>query len=239
MKQKKGLIIGLIVAFLAVFAVASVMGYRMFRQVRHKQAMNVLTAELNKMEGAISNQAFTEEESAQILDRTVSQGEYAVVERGVKDHYKDLVARQKEMVQYLGQDELSQFITTEALLADAPNFETTIQKLGEFRATEQKLRDSFLYLTSEEGVRQYQPSGLKGDLQKVFDNYVTEITSANMASMIEGNVASYNQTMDAIGQVLDYLKTNQSSWIVENGQILFKTQESLDAFNEITNQIPQ
>ncbi len=239
MKQKKGLIVGLIVALLAVFAVASVVGYKVFQQVRHRQALHALTEELNKMEGVISNQAFTDAESSQILDRTVSKGDYAVLERAVKDHCKDLFAKQNEMTQYLEKNEIEQYLTPEALASDAPNFETTTQKLAEFRETEKNLRESWLYLASEEGIRQYQSAQLKGDLKKLFDEYVENVTSSDVQSVIESDVAYYNQTMDAIGQALEYLKNNQSSWVMENGQILFNTEESLNAYNAILSQIPE
>ena len=73
----------------------------------------------------------------------------------------------------------------------------------------------------------------------MFDEYVENVTSSDVQSVIESDVAYYNQTMDAIGQALEYLKNNQSSWVMENGQILFNTEESLNAYNAILSQIPE
>lgn len=239
MKNKKGLIVGIVIAIVLLGTIVSVISYKMLGQIRHKREMGRLMQELNEVDRILSSENFEADDTEEVMGRTVTKGQYAEVERAIKAHGKEMISMSDEIVKYYDDQIIENFLTPEMMQADAPAFTNTIQKLTEFKEKQNNYLESWKSLISEEGVRKYQKTNFGKDLQKVFDHYVDKIAALGVEEEMEDTIDYSNNTVDVMLEALNYLKDNQSAWTIEDGQIAFYSEEAMNTYQAIVDKFQE
>lgn len=171
-------------------------------------------------------------------------GDYAYVEEAVKKFYKELSDSVKTMNFYLNDEELTNILSAENLASDGPHFQKSYQILEETRKNSTEAIEKIANLCDEETIKNLI------DKDKV-DSYYYELyqklmytkddlkefaeTKQEMQTLSE----NLNIFLDKVKEMLNMLENNSNSWIIENGQLYFDTDELVAEYNALYNELNQ
>lgn len=171
-------------------------------------------------------------------------GDYAYVEEAVKKFYKELSDSVKTMNFYLNDEELTNILSAENLAADGPHFQKSYQILEETRKNSTEAIKKIANLCEEETIKNLI------DKDKV-DVYYYELyqklmytkedledfaeTKQEMQTLSE----NLNIFLDQVKGMLNMLENNSSSWVIENGQLYFDTDELVAEYNTLYSELNQ
>ena len=118
-KKKK-----IILIFLGLFLLfAGLVGYSVYKDIRME---NQLKKEIFAIDDLVKNtESFNTTEFNKRINRTVTRGDYAKVEKAVKNYLKDSVANLREITETLKDDRIVNLLTVENYSNDGPEFNIT------------------------------------------------------------------------------------------------------------------
>ena len=171
-----------------------------------------------------------------------TKGDYAYIEEAVKKFYKELSDNVKVINYYLNDDELSNVLAPDNLIADRPNFIKSYAVIQKDRSKVTKSLERISKLCEEETVKNLI------DREKVDDysyNLYKELMLTkkdindlkDIKEEMEKLSNDLNKFFDKVVEILDLLRNNDSSWSYENGQLYFSTGELVDRYNTLYREL--
>ena len=171
-----------------------------------------------------------------------TKGDYAYIEEAVKKFYKELSDNVKVINYYLSDDELSNVLAPESLLADRPNFIKSYAIIQKDRSKVTSALEKISKLCEEDNVKKLV------DKEKVDDYYYNlykelMLTKNDIEDLKETKEEmeklsnDLNKFFDKVVEILDLLKNNDSNWSYENGQLYFTTTELVNKYNNLYKEL--
>lgn len=171
-------------------------------------------------------------------------GDYAYVEEAVKKFYKELSDSVKTMSNYLNDEELTNILSAENLANDGPHFQKSYQILEDARKNSTEAIEKIANLCDEETIKNliakdkvsnyyyelYQKLMYTEDDLKEFAE-----TKQEMQTLSE----NLNIFLDKVKEMLNMLENNSNSWVIENGQLYFETDELVAEYNTLYQELNQ
>lgn len=173
------------------------------------------------------------------LKRTVTKGDYGIVEKAFKQYMSDSLDNMEEMIQIMNDDTITKSLTVENYKEDGPDFTKTKAYLEE---TKQKLdndKNKYYDFLSEEKADSY----LDG---KNLDAYYVELYQKEMIGDLENE--RKDKTIDnAINEIvsllnnseniIDFLIENKNQWKIEQDHIVFATDALTSEYEDLADNI--
>ena len=224
----------IILLVIGVILLLGILGFLAYNTVSKLQQKSKLTMEMNEIATIIASNEYTEESINKRLDSRVTKGDYGKVENAAKSYLKDVIQLNLELIDLIKDDRIGNMLTVENYEEDGPEFtntktylDTTIQRLEEMKT------DYAEYMAEEKIMSYIQNENL--------DEYYNELYRKIMGeSQYEEITASLNDLIDVLNKsnnIIDFLKENSGSWEIQNDMIVFSTNELIDEYNNLVNEL--
>lgn len=236
--KKKGWIIGIIIVLVILILAVGV--YFVSKKLEQEVALRTEIQEVGEMTKDI--QTIDIDELNEKLDTTVTTGDYAIVEKAVKQYLKDTINYSLEIKEILESEKFAEIVTAENYQNDRPDFTESLNFINETRTKLEEADDFFNTMLSEDGVMSYIDG--KIDDQYYIDVYREVAIGAEGESAVANDketiANSINTVIDLLNteeKIINMLKENNDSWQIQGNQIVFDSNELIDEYNSYVNEL--
>lgn len=231
MKKKILITIGIIILI--------VIGVIAYFVITDLQQEDKLTAELQEISNLVNSQDVDIDQINQKLDRTVTRGDYAVVEQSFKQYLKDNFDVSMKIANILNDERLTNVLTLENYENDGKDFvetknyiSTTKDQLETYK-TEYKdffTEDKAMSYINDKNLDSYYTDLYKQEL-------VGDIENDNDSEVVENAIDDIIGILDIYEEVINFLVDNQNNWDIEDDTIAFTSESLQNQYNELIDKI--
>ena len=216
MKNKMIFLVILLVVAIVTVAVALFLA---FGDIKDR---NVLTAQIN----AIG-------QDGEIDMNIVSTGEYAVIEKQVKEDcqtYYDAIDKLKENFETISKIDV---INLENYKNDGPEFNESLGKLKLLKEENEQLIQALDDLTNDIKLNQKADGlGLSSRNRKLYMSIIEILNLKANTETEKSENEKFESYLDSLIDILSYLKDNGNQWFIENDALKSQSQEFIDTYNK-------
>ena len=217
-------------------AVAVIVGFLVYGVFNQKGKLESEIAKLSELANA---ETIDTEEISKMLDRTVTTGDYEILEKAVKQYLSDSFDLSMEMSDILNDKKISNSLTIENYKEDGPDFintkeyiKTTIEKLETCKS------EYYEYFTEEKVMSYVKDKKLSDDMIKFYkENLVGDLDEEKNNTTVEDSLNSVIDMLKTSDKVLDLLIKSKKSWTIEGDQIIFDNNTLLKEYNKLTAEL--
>ena len=197
-----------------------------------------LVTELDELNTLVNSENVDMNQIEERLDRVVTKGDYATVEKAFKQYLSDSFDNAIRISEILNDEKITQSLTAENYKEDGPDFVATKEYLAN---TKQELNERKInyeeFFTEEKAMSYINNKGLDEYYISYYrDEIVGDIESANDTSVVESSIDEVISILDTIEEIINLLSDNKDSWQIENDTIVFNTESLSDQYNELIGQ---
>ena len=175
MKKKILIIVGIIILI--------VIGVIAYFVITDLQQEDKLTAELQEISNLVNSQNIDIDQINERLDRTVTRGDYAVVEQSFKQYLKDNFDVSMKIADILNDEKLTTILTADNYKQDGKDFVETKNYISTTRDQLETYKTEYKDFFTEDKVMSYIND-------KNLDSYYTDLYKQELA----GDIESDNET---------------------------------------------
>lgn len=231
--MKKKILIGVGVLLVLIIGV---IGYFVVSDLKQEEKLKNELDELNLL---VNEENIDVDKVKEMLNRTVTTGDYKVVETSFKEYLSDAFDSVFQIVDILNDDKLVSILTVENYQSDGPNFIETKAYITETKTKLEELKNSYYsFLTEEKAMSYIENKGLDSyyvDLYK--EEYVGDMKTANEDKTVEESINQIIELLNVSEEVINFLTENSSSWHIEEDLIVFDTDELSNEYLDLINKI--
>lgn len=175
--------------------------------------------------------------------QVASSGEYAIVERAIKEFYRDYSNYKKEFVNKLNDEKIKTMLTVENYKTDGPEFTTSLEYIKSSQEEFNKVADELIDLLSAENIMgRIENENLSDYYQKLYKNYF--FTGDNLVDNlqksyqdVEDSKKLMNNLYNNETKILNFLVENKASWEVLNEKLTFNSEELSNEYNKLKSNL--
>ena len=231
MKKKILITIGIIILI--------VIGVIAYFVITDLQQEDKLTAELQEISNLVNSQNIDIDQINERLDRTVTRGDYAVVEQSFKQYLKDNFDVSIKIANILNDERLTNVLTAENYENDGKDFvetknyiSTTKDQLETYK-TEYKeffTEDKAMSYINDKNLDSYYTDLYKQEL-------VGDIENDNDSEVVENAIDDIIGILDIYEEVINFLVDNQNNWNIQDDTITFTSESLQNQYNELIEKL--
>ena len=189
---------------------------------------------MNEISTIIASNNYTAESINKRLDERVSDGEYGEVEDAAKSYLKEVIQLNLELIEMVNDGKMTKILSVENYKEDGKEFTNTKNYIKEAIEKLENLKKNYSDYMQEEKVMSYIN-------KKNLDDYYVELYKTIMGeSQYEEIETSINELISLLNKsndIIDFLRENKDSWEIENGTILFETDELVSEYNTLVDSL--
>ncbi len=228
--KKKVLIAVLIIIVIALV----VMGYFVFSDMMQEDKLKTELSEIYQLTSAetIDMDAINER-----LNRTITKGDYAVVEEAFKTYLKDNFDNSIEIANILNDEKITSLLTVENYKEDGKDFTESKSYITATRTTLENCKEKYTeFLTEEKAMSYINDKGLDSyytDLYK--EEFVGDMETSESDGIVESSIDEVISILNTSEEILNLLSENQDSWEIDGEIIVFSSESLSDEYNELVD----
>lgn len=228
MTKKRDIVLILTIATFFVIAFWSIVGYVMFYIVRNEIK---LESEFSKIEYVIETKGVDDSSLDEMLNNYVTNSDYLIVEKAVKNYLKDLIKELKDLSEIMRSEKLIDLMSIENFENDGKEFDESLKYIEDTIEKVESIKGNITALNTKENIENY----LDKDINEYFKEYYFEyIRDDNDETFTELNqeLDSYLNFLNEYKMFFEFLVNNKESWYIQNGQLYFEDETLLDKYNK-------
>ena len=219
-----GIIVAIIVVALTVFIIKDFNQEEQLRQ------------ELNEIDSLINFEEFDYDAINERLGKTISSGDYLVVEKAAKKYLKDTIDITLSILDIMNDEKLVNILTTDNYLEDGPSF---VNSKLYIKNTKEQLENNKIKILNQmdnDTVLSYVENK---NLDSYYIDFYKSLSFSSEAEInknkqeIEENIDSIIDMLNVYDEVLDFLIENKNDWTIEGEYIVFSTDQLSDQYNDL------
>ena len=234
-KMKKRTKILIIVGVIILIIIAGIL----YLVALDEKQNELLTEELAKIEEYAQTGNMDNEELQNILNRTVTTGNYSKIEKACKQYLTDILAQQEKIKQILEDEKLTKILSAENYQVDGPEFVSTKEYITTTRTNLNKYTEELTQLISEEKILSYaENQGMDSTDIEIYRQELTgQINEEESKNELKSSVSEITKILDIAEKVIDFLIQNKTHWVVEEENIIFDNQQLSDKYNTFISEL--
>lgn len=216
--KKKTLLITILILGIIALIVLGVVG---FFYVKDSKARNELIAQINALSKDNLNTEVTLE------------GEYGKIEKVVKEDYKTYYESISKIRENYGKLSGLGVLNINNFESDGPEFTTTLDTLNTIKSENEAMLATLNDLADDVKIEEkLAANGITGSNKDLYREILTEVKLKEGVANIKAADAPFAEYLNALIDVVNYLKDNKYEWFVENGTLKSKSQIFIDEYNK-------
>lgn len=231
MKKKILIIVGIIIPI--------VIGVIAYFVITDLQQEDKLTAELQEISNLVNSQNIDIDQINERLDRTVTRGDYVVVEQSFKQYLKDNFDVSMKIADILNDEKLTTILTADNYKQDGKDFIETKNYISTTRDQLETYKTEYKDFFTEDKVMSYindkNLDSYYTDLYK--QELVGDIESDNETEVVESAINDVIGILDIYEEVINFLVDNQNSWNVQDDTIEFTSESLQNQYNSLIDKL--
>ena len=232
MKKKILLGVGIV-----VLVFAGIVGYMVVSDLGQEDK---LKEELNSLNELVNADNIDLDLIYERLDRTVTKGDYAKVEKSFKTYLKDSFDNSIEIVNLLNDERITTSLTAANYVEDGPDFINTKVYLTETKTKLEECKTKYQeFLTYDKVMSYIEDKNLDSYYIDLYKNeYVGDMD--NTITEDDEMVTSINEIIELLNnteEIIDFLIANKGSWNVEVENINFDTNALAEQYDVLLNKL--
>lgn len=228
--KKKVLIAVLIIIVIAI----GVIGYFVFSDMIQEDKLKTELTEIYQLTNSetIDMNAINER-----LNRTITKGDYAIVEEAFKTYLKDNFNNSIEIANILNDEKLTSLLTVENYKEDGKDFTESKNYITTTKATLENCKEKYTeFLTEEKAMSYINDKGLDSyytDLYK--EEFIGDMETAESDGIVEKSIDEVISILNTSEEILNLLSENKDSWEIYEDTIVFSSESLSDEYNELVD----
>lgn len=180
-----------------------------------------------------------EKKVAEVLDRTVSSGNYAKVEMGLKQYVGDLIDNINSIDDVAGNGVVYDSLEASHLDKNKDNLDTTISELEEAARRVEVLAADTEKLYSETGAMEYvKDKGLNESYEKLFaDNVKAFYDDENLRANYTNTLTLLKGSIKVEIEAVIFLKEHKTGWEIKDGKLHFLDDNLAKQYKDILESV--
>lgn len=231
--MKKKIILTIFALLILTIAIIT---YFVLRDISYERKLKNEISQITELTKDWQN--FNKEQFEERINRTITKKDYALVEKSTKKYLKDSINNMLEITNILENENITKILTADNYNDDGPDFINTKNYLLD---TKNKLTTGldnyYKYLTKDVIISYLDPSldkyyknfylnELIGDYEKEFNDKTIDTSIKNLLTLLDNSE-----------KIIDFLIENKTSWYVKDGNIVFKTNDLLNTYNTLVDNL--
>ena len=219
-----GVVVALIVLLLTIIIIKDLNQEEKLRQ------------ELNEIDSLINFDEFDYDKVNEGLGKTISSGDYLVVEKAAKKYLKDTIDITLTYVNLVTDEKFSNVLTLENYQEDGPNFINTKLYIKETKEQIEDNKNKILNQFNNETVLSYIENK---NLDSYYIDFYKSLAFSSEAEItknkqeIEQNINVVIDTLNVYDEVINFLIYNKNNWTIEGEYIVFSNEEIHEQYNQL------
>lgn len=226
----------LIIIAIIIIIILSSIGYLVYTDIQQEEK---LITELNEISEIANSKNVDMDEINQRLDRTVTKGDYAIVEEAFKNYLKDSFDITIQIYEILEDENIVKILTPENYKTDGKEFVETKNYINTTREKLENNKLAYIEIFTEEKAMSYiTEKGLDSyyiDLYR--EEFVGDIETMGDTKVVEDSINEIIDLLNIYDEVINFLIQNKNSWEIEGDNIIFDNDNLSDKYNEIIMKI--
>ncbi len=226
----------LIAIFVIVAIVVGVVAYFVLSDYQQEEK---LTAELTEISNLSNSENMDINKINEMLDRTVTKGDYAVVEQACKEYLKDSFDNIVKIAEVMNDDKITNVLTVSNYQEDGKEFTNTKNYITTTKQTLEDCKAKYVeFFTQEKAMSYINDKGLDSYYTDLYKNeFVGDIESQYTDKTVENSIDEILGILNVYEEVINFLVENQNSWEISNDNIVFNSQSLSDQYTELVNKL--
>ena len=188
------------------------------------------------------NEAFSACDSqkiSEVLDRTVSSGDYAKVEKSIKKYVGDIMKNINDIEEIAESEAVYNSLEGKYLEKNRDKLEATISELDKASKKIEALTSDYKKLYSEESVKGYiEGQDLSDSYSALFsENAKLFYDDKDLHNDYDSMLKVVADTIRVEAKAIDYLNKNKSAWKIVDGSISFTSSDVAAKYNDILQSV--
>lgn len=224
MKKKILITIGVLILLIAILVAIFVV-----KDLRQEKTLRDEIASIQELAGSEQMDAVNEK-----LGHIVTTGDYAKVEKAVKNYMADNFNNAITIAEVLSDEVLTSALTAENYASDGPDFVKTKLLLSDLQKRLTKAKEEQKRLSTNETVMSYLKDKEDSYYVELYKEIIGEEESASEDAIEIGQSIDEVLDMVAVEQsVIDFLSENKRQWTVQDGIIAFSDEALNVQYNQL------
>ena len=238
MKIKK--ILKTIAIIIATLIAIIIVGFGYFFVQDFKTEDN-LKKEFQEINNMINEKNINIEEVNNRLKRTISSGDYEIVEKAYKQYLLDNFNNLIEISEILSDEKLANNLTIDNYKIDGPNFEKTKKYISD---TTQKLeicKQKYQEFLTEEKIMSYiNEENLHSYYVDFYKNkLVGNLDEIQQDNSLENAINKIIQVLNDSEKIINFLADNKGKWEIQEDGIMFKNERLSNEYKKLIDEITE
>lgn len=231
--MKKKILIGI---GIIVLLIIGVLAYSIVTDLIQEEKLRTELNEISEMSNA---QEINVEAIYERLDRTITKGDYAEVEKAFKNYLRDNFDNCIRIAEILNDEKIVTILTANNYLEDGKDFIETKKYIENTKSELEKCKQEYIeFFTEEKAMSYINNKGLDSyyiDLYK--DEFVGDIENSNEDKIVENSINEIIEVLNISKQIIDFLSENKNSWEIDGENIVFDNDNLSNQYDELINSL--
>lgn len=224
MKKKIFITIGVLILLIAILIAVFVV-----KDLRQEKTLRDEIASIQELAGSEQMDAVNEK-----LGHIVTTGDYAKVEKAVKNYMADNFNNAITIAEVLSDEVLTSALTAENYASDGPDFVKTKLLLSDLQKRLTKAKEEQKRLSTNETVMSYLKDKEDSYYVELYKEIIGEEESASEDAIeIEQSIDEVLDMVAVEQNVIDFLSENKGQWTVQDGIIAFSDEALNVQYNQL------
>ena len=173
------------------------------------------------------------------LNRVVTKGDYATIEKALKNFLSDSVENNTRIYEILADERIVNNLTPENYRTDGPEFVQTKEYLANTIRELQECKEKYANYFTEENIMSYISD--KNINTYYIDLYKNEITgeTEDEENTVVDDIDETLEILNITQEVINFLAENKNSWYIENDNIYFNSEDMSNKYIELISKITE
>ena len=230
--KKKILIAILIIIVIAI----AIVGYFVFSDMMQEDK---LKTELSELQQLVNTENIDMDAINSRLDRTITTGDYAVVEDVFKSYLRDNFDNSIQIAEILNDEEITTLLTVENYESDGKDFTESKEYITNTRTTLEDCKNKYTeFLTEEKAMSYINDKGLDSYYTDLYKNeFIGDMSTAAQDTTVQTSIDEVITILNTSEEVLNLLSENQNNWEIDEENISFNNESLSNQYDELVNSL--
>ena len=226
----------LIAVIIIVAIIVGVFAYFVFSDYKQEEKLKTELTEIS----TLSNSGDMDINKVnEMLDRTVTKGDYAIVEKACKAYLRDSFDNIIKMAEVMNDSKITSVLTVYNYQEDGKEFVNTKSYITTTRQTLEDCKAKYVeFFTEEKAMSYINDKGLDSYYTDLYKNeFVGDIESQYTDKTVENSINEILDILNIYEEVINFLVENKNNWEIQDSNIVFNSQSLSDKYSEIVNKL--
>lgn len=171
-----------------------------------------------------------------------TSGDYAIVEKTMKDYISDYGKVSQQVIALVDDDTLKNLLTVERIEQDGKEFNETLTYLNQKKTDIETVMNQMIAMTSDQEIMNaIKKTNVPVSYQNLYRKMMLDSDIAGALKQEQNDLIDTREKtiafIDDYIKIFEFLKANDSSYMVSNGQILFQNESLYQQYQTLVNHL--